>query len=82
MAIAIADPDGGKPLCVELGLSAKGARRLAEIVRAYVRARHVAGVRYYVTPRSERQVREAIAATRDQGLVELRRLEDRTGAAA
>ncbi len=73
---AIADPDGGKPLCVELELSAKGSRRLAEIVRAYVRGRHVAGVRYYVTPRSERQLREAVAATRTEGLVELRRLED------
>jgi len=72
---ALAAPEGGKPLCVELELTAKGSRRLLEIVRAYVRGRHVAGVRYYVTGRSERQVREAVAAARADPLVEVRRLE-------
>lgn len=79
---AIADPGGEKPFCIELELSAKGSRRLAEIVRAYVRAHHVASVRYYVTPRSERQLRQAVAAARAEGLVELRRLEGEVREAA
>ncbi len=72
--LAIAPANGDRPLCVELELTTKGRRRLAEILRAYIRGRHVGGVRYYVAPRSERQVREAVATTRANSLVEVRPL--------
>lgn len=72
--LAIEREDGEGPLCVELELTTKGRRRLAEIVRAYVRGRHIGGVRYYVVPRSERQVREAVAAVRADSLVDVRPL--------
>jgi len=62
-------------LAIELELTAKGSQRLSAILRAYVRARHVEGVRYYVSPRAARPVREAIARTRSGPLVDVRLLE-------
>jgi hypothetical protein len=51
----------GRPLAVEVELTAKGRARLDSIIGAYVRARHVAGVRYYVAPRAEQGLAKAIA---------------------
>lgn len=62
-------------LAIEVELTAKGSQRLSAILRAYVRARHVEGVRYYVSPRAARPVREAIARTRCGPLVDVRVLE-------
>ena len=68
---AVEDGPDGRPLAIELELSAKGQRRLLEIVRAYVRARHVGAVRYYVTSASARQVRAAVSEARAESLVEV-----------
>ena len=62
-------------LAIELELTAKGSNRLASILRAYIRARHLQGVRYYVLPRAERQLRQAVEATRSESLVDIRLLE-------
>jgi len=40
--------DAGRHTAIELELSAKGADRLGEILRAYRRAQHLAGVTYIV----------------------------------
>jgi hypothetical protein len=46
----VVELDDGATLAIEVELTAKGRRRLASIVAAYVRARHVAQVRYYAAP--------------------------------
>jgi hypothetical protein len=64
--------DGGRPVAVELERTAKGATRLRRIVGAYVRARHLAGVRYYVTaPGVERAVAAAVRHHAAHDLVEI-----------
>jgi hypothetical protein len=64
--------DGGPTLAIEVELSAKGRRRLESIVAAYVRARHVAGVRYYAAPAAYRGVERVVARAGAQGLFEIR----------
>ena len=64
--------DGDATLAVEVELSAKGRRRLESIIAAYVRARHVAGVRYYAAPAAYRGVERAVARTGAQSLFEIR----------
>jgi DNA-binding PadR family transcriptional regulator len=61
--------NGGRPIAIEVELSPKGAARLEHIMRAWRRARHVEGVRYYVrdgtTRRAvERAIRRAHAEER------------------
>ena len=57
------DGDEG-PLAIELELSEKGQRRLGDIMGLYRRARHLAGVRYYVADATtERAVRRAVAVS-------------------
>jgi hypothetical protein len=64
--------DGGATLAIEVELSAKGRRRLESIVAAYVRARHVAGSRYYAAPAAYRGVERAVARAGAQRLFEIR----------
>jgi hypothetical protein len=52
--------DRGRPVAVEVELTVKAPRRLAEICRAWARARHVAGVLYIATPSVERALERAI----------------------
>jgi hypothetical protein len=60
-------------LAVELERSAKGRARLRRIVRAYVSARHVTGVRYYVSgARIHSLVTSEVAAQRANRLIDVR----------
>ena len=52
------------PVAVEVELTIKAPRRLAEICRAWARARHVDGVLYLATPAVERALDRAIEAAR------------------
>jgi hypothetical protein len=52
--------DRGRPVAVEVELTVKAPRRLAEICRAWARARHVAGVLYLAPPSVEPALERAI----------------------
>jgi hypothetical protein len=52
--------DRGRPVAVEVELTVKAPRRLAEICRAWARARHVAGVLYIAPPSVEPALQRAI----------------------
>jgi hypothetical protein len=52
--------DRGRPVAVEVELTVKAPRRLAEICRAWARARHVAGVLYLAPPNVEAALERAI----------------------
>jgi hypothetical protein len=54
------DPVGGLPVAVEVELTVKAPERLAEICRAWARARQVAGVLYLAPPEVERALLRAI----------------------
>lgn len=54
----------GAPVAVEVELTVKRPRRLAEICRAWARCRSVAGVLYLASPAVERALRRAIEETR------------------
>jgi hypothetical protein len=62
------------PVAIEVELSVKAARRLDLICRAWGRARHLAGVRYYAPPPVARAVANAVARTGTEGIVEIRPL--------
>lgn len=66
--------DGDRPLAVELECTRKSAPRLDSIVRSYVRARHIAGVRYYAaSPAVERAILSSLTRVRaPAGLVDVR----------
>jgi hypothetical protein len=53
-------PERGRPVAVEVELTVKAPRRLAEICRAWARARHVAGVLYLAPPSVEAALERAI----------------------
>jgi hypothetical protein len=60
---------------IEVELTPKRRRRLDQIIAAYVRARHLDGVVYYVrNSEVERGVREAAGRARADELVQVRRL--------
>lgn len=69
------DRGEGLPLVVEVELTAKGRARLDSIVGAYVRARHIAGVRYYASPRARAGVEKAVARADATALFDIRPLE-------
>jgi len=59
-------------VAIELERTAKRARRLDQILGAYMRARHLAAVRYHATsPALERWLSRAVARTRADALVEV-----------
>jgi Sugar-specific transcriptional regulator TrmB len=67
--------EAGALHAIEVELTPKRRRRLDQIIGAYVRARHLAGVVYYVrTCQVERLVLEAAARAQAEELVEVRRL--------
>jgi hypothetical protein len=49
-----------RPVAVEVELTVKAPRRLAEICRAWARSRHVAGVLYLAPPRVQRALNRAV----------------------
>jgi len=51
----------GRPLAVEVELTAKGRGRLDSIVAGYVAARHIAAVRYYAAPAAKASLERAIS---------------------
>jgi hypothetical protein len=53
-----------RPVAVEVELTIKAPRRLAEICRAWARSRHVGGVLYFAPPAVERALDRAIGAAR------------------
>lgn len=57
-------PDDGLPVAVEIELTIKAHRRLAEICRAWARCRKVAGVIYLAPPAVQRAVSRAVAEAR------------------
>jgi hypothetical protein len=62
-------------LAVEIELTSKAPRRLETIVRAWRRARWVAGVRYYANPGTTSQaLAKAVRATHSEERVEVREL--------
>jgi len=69
--------DGQRPLAVEIELTAKGARRLDSIVRAYVGGRHLDSVRYYAAPAALAGVARAVERAGAQDLFDIRALEER-----
>lgn len=69
LAVELGD---GRPLCIELELTAKGSGRLDQIVSAYVRGRHIACVRYYAAPAAIRGVRGAVARAGASQLFDVR----------
>jgi hypothetical protein len=74
--LAIEGADG-RPLAVEVELTAKGRARLDSIINAYVRARHIAGVRYYVAPAAAKGLNQAVTRAGANDLVDVRRVEVR-----
>jgi hypothetical protein len=62
------------PVAIEVELSVKTARRLDLICRAWGRARHLAGVRYYAPPAVARAVAQAVTRTGTEGIVHIRPL--------
>ena len=69
LAVELGD---GRPLCVELELTAKGRGRLDQIVSAYVRGRHIACVRYYAAPAAIGGVQRAVARAGASQLIDVR----------
>lgn len=67
-----------QPLAVEVELTAKGRARLESIITGYVRARHFAGVRYYVAPAATQGLQRAIARAEAGHLFDVRRIEVRS----
>lgn len=53
--------EGARPIAVEVELTIKAPRRLADICRAWARSRHVAGVLYLAAPAVERALERALA---------------------
>ncbi|HEX2070265.1 MAG TPA: hypothetical protein VHF90_01290 [Thermoleophilaceae bacterium] len=74
LAIETAD---GRPLAIEVELTAKGRARLDSIINGYVRARHIAGVRYYVAPAAARGLRRAIGRAGAGELFDVRPVRSR-----
>lgn len=71
------DLGDGRPLAIELELSAKGRGRLASIVAAYVRGRHIAAVRYYAAPAALPGVQRAVSNASASRLIDIRPWEVR-----
>ncbi len=69
--------DGGRPLAVEIELTAKGSSRLDSIVRAYVGGRHLDSVRYYAAPAALAGVARAVERAGARDLFDIRALEER-----
>lgn len=69
------DGSDGRALAVEVELTAKGRRRLEAIVAGYVRARHIAEVRYYVSSSARPGLERAIERAQASALFDLRPLE-------
>jgi hypothetical protein len=61
--------DRGRPVAVEVELTVKAPRRLAEICRAWARARHVAGVLYIAPPSVEPALERAIESVNAAGRI-------------
>ena len=61
-----------RPLAIELELTAKGRTRLEAIVSAYVRARQIASVRYYLAPAARKGVERAVERLSAHDLFDLR----------
>lgn len=56
--------EAGRPIAVEVELTVKAPRRLADICRAWSRSRLVAGVLYLAAPEVERALERALATAR------------------
>lgn len=65
------DGSDGRPLAIEVELTAKGRGRLDSIVAGYVRARHIAGVRYYAAPAAMPGLARAVARARAGSLFDV-----------
>jgi hypothetical protein len=61
--------EGQRPIAIEVELTVKAPRRLAEICRAWARSRHVEGVIYLAPPPVRRAVERAIAASQAEASV-------------
>lgn len=70
------ESENGRPLVVEVELAVKGRARLESIVGAYVRGRHVGGVRCYAAPAARAAVGRAVSRASAGELFDLRPLED------
>ncbi len=71
----------GRPLAVEVELTAKGRGRLDSIVAGYVAARHIVAVRYYAAPAAKAGLERAISRAGAGDLFHIHDTEEITHAA-
>ena len=70
------EPDGRRPVAVEVELAVKGARRLEAICRAWARCRLVESVRYYASPAAARAVARAVERVQAHDVIEIHSLDE------
>jgi hypothetical protein len=70
------DPDGRRPVAVEVELAVKWARRLEAICRAWARCRVVDHVRYYASPAAARAVARAVERMQAHDVIEIYSLDE------
>jgi|tagenome__1003787_1003787.scaffolds.fasta_scaffold20821008_2 hypothetical protein len=68
--------DGRLPVAIEVELTAKWARRLEAICRAWARCRLVDSVRYYASPAAARAVARAVERVHAHDVVEIYSLDE------
>jgi hypothetical protein len=68
--------DTALPIAIEVELSAKGARRLEAICRAWARCRIVSEVRYYAPPHVARAVSRAVSAVHAHDAIRILSLDE------
>jgi hypothetical protein len=71
---------GARPIAVEVELTVKAPRRLAQICRSWARCRGVRGVLYLAAPAARRAVERAVAHVHAADRVFVLALEDLPGA--
>jgi hypothetical protein len=70
------EPDGRRPVAVEVELAVKWARRLEAICRAWARCRLVDSVRYYASPAASRAVARAVERVQAHDVIEIYPLDE------
>jgi hypothetical protein len=78
--LALVAPSG-RVVAVEVELTDKGPRRLAQICRAWARARHIDHVYYLAAPRARRTTMRAVRSVNAEDLITVLELDDIAGIA-
>lgn len=69
----------GRVAAVEVELTDKGPRRLAQICRGWTRARHIDHVYYLAQPRAGRTMKRAVRSVRGEDMITVLALDDIAG---